>query len=289
MFDVRAERDDVTITDLTVNVSKTGSGAANASSTAYLYEGSTEIDNAPISNGTATFSNLDYTVPRDTTRTLSIRIDVRNANVNSANFTVSVPSSGITAENQIGDQLSSSDITGSATGYTLSVRNAGPEITLVSKSITTSGVPQGSGVNNMSTSSLTATFNVRVRAVGDDVVLGTTASSSPAFGSTTAFRVYRNGAYDASIGSAATSTSFSVPSGATTSGLNNSFMIPEGTEVTIPVTFQILGRRPDGSPLPSGLYSVGFEGFNWQGGGNVNTTNFMAGQVEWRTQDVSFP
>lgn len=289
-FDLRAERADVVVRDLRINISKTGSGTANASSTLYLYEGSTEIDNATVSGNTAVFSDIDYSVPINTTRTLSIRADIRNSDINPATFTASASSSGITAENNLGDRLGTNDVTGSATGYPVTVRNVGPEITLSSASINTNGAPQFGGTSNMSTSTLTATFNLRIRAVGEDLILGTGASTSPAFGSTTAsFQVYRNGAPDESIGSSATSTSFTIPSGANTSGLTNSFRIPEGTEVTMPVTFQILGRRPNGSPLPTGIYSVGFEGLTWQGGGSINTTNFMSGLVEWRTNDVSFP
>lgn len=287
-FDLRAERDDVTVTDFTVNITKTGTGSANASTTLYLYEGSTEIDNAPINGNTAVFRNLDYMIPINTTRTLTVRADIRNSDINNAVFTASASSSGIIAENELGDRLNTNDINGSAIGYPIAVRNIGPEITLSSASITTNGSPQFGGTSNMSTSTLTATFNLRIRAVGEDIILGTTASTSPAFGAST-FRIYRNGAPDDSIGSAATSTSFTIPSGSNTSGLTNSFRIPEGTEVSMPVTFQILGRRPNGSPLPTGIYSVGFEGFRWQGGGTINTTNFMSGLVEWRTSDVSFP
>ncbi len=289
-FDLRAERADIVMRDLRVNISKSGSGSANASSTLYLYDGSREIDNTSVNGDTAVFSNIDYNIPINTTRTLSVRADIRNSDINPVTFSASASSSGITAENNLGDSIDTSDITGSAIGYPVTVRNVGPEISLSSASITTNGAPQFGGTSNMSTSTLTATFNLRIRAVGEDLILGTAASTSPAFGSTSgSFQVYRNGASDNSIGSAATSTSFSIPSGSNTSGLTNSFRIPEGTEVSIPVTFQILGRRPDGSPLPTGIYSIGFEGFRWQGGGTINTTNFMSGLVEWRTSDVSFP
>lgn len=281
-FDIKSERDNVTITDLQVNVSKSGSGTATASSTIYLYDGSTEIDNASVVNGVATFQNLDYTIPQDSTKTLSVRTDIRNANANSATFIASIPSSGIIAENRLGDQLSSGDVSGSAVGYAIGVRNVGSGITLVSKSVTTSGVPQG----NDETSAMTATFNVRVRAVGSDLVLGTPASTTPAFGADS-FVIYRNGIVT-TVGADAKSFSFSTPSGANTSGLTNSFRIPEGTEVTIPVTFQVRGRV-SGSALTSGLYSIGLEQINWIAGDTAQTINFMAGDPDWRTNDVSFP
>lgn len=286
-FDVRAERDDITITDLVVAISKSGSGAATASTTAYLYEGNTEIDSATVaSGGTATFSDVDYVVPRGTTKTLGIRVDIRNANATEARFTGSV--SDITAENAQGTSITES---GTATGYSIGIRNVGPEITLLSSSITTSGVPQSDTANNLSTSTLTATFNVRLRAVGGAITFGTVASSTPAFASsTTGFKVYRDGAFDASIGSAATTTSYSTPSGVTTSGLTESWTLAEGNEVTIPVQFLIVGRRPNGVSLPRGsIYAVGMEGVQWVGPTGTGTTTFMAGESEWRTAGVSFP
>lgn len=290
VFDVKAEKDEVTINDLFIEVAKTGSGAANASSTVYLYDGSTEIDNASVTSGIAYFSDVDYVVPKDTTKTLTVKVDVRSANATVANFVTTASSTGVVAENRIGDSLSASEISGTAVGYQQGVRNVGPEVTLVSKSIVASGAPQGGSSNNLSTSTLSATFTIRVKAVGGDLMFGTAASGTPMFASsTTSFKVYRNGAYDGTLSSSATSTSFTTPSGVTTSGLTNSFTLSEGNSVDIPVTFQILGRNTAGAALTSGLYSVGFEGLQYKANGGSYTTSFMAGEADWRTGDVSFP
>jgi hypothetical protein len=290
VFDVKAEKDNVKITDLVIGVAKTGGGAANASSTAYIFEGSTELDNASVSSsGYANFTDFNYVVPKDTTRTLTVKVDIKTANATVANFVTTASSTGMLAENTAGDSLSSSSKTGTATGYSIGVRNIAPEVTLVSKSIVTNGAPQTSGVNNISTSTLTATFNVKVKALGGDIMFGTAASGTPMFGtSNTFFKVYRNGA-DSGVSSYATSTSYSIPSGVTTAGLTNSFTLSEGNEVTIPVTFQIVGREA-AAPLTSGLYSVGLEGIAYQVvGGAAGTISFMAGETDWRTSDVSFP
>lgn len=288
-FDLKAEKDSVLVTDLQVAIEKTGSGGANASTTVYLFEGSTELDNTTISGNTAIFSDLDYTVPKDTTKTLTVKVDIRSANATVANFIAYATTTGIKAENSMGDSVAAAYKSGSATGYQIGVRNVGPEVTLVSKSITTSGVAQTNG-SPVSTSTLTATFNVKVKAVGGDLMFGTAASGTPAFASsTTSFKVYRNGSYDAALGSAATSTSYTTPSGVTTSVLTNSFTLSEGNEVTIPVTFQINGRNAAGTALTTGLYAVGFEGLQYVANGSVGTINFMAGEADWRTADVSFP
>ncbi len=287
-FDVKAEKDAVTITDAIIGVAKTGAGGANASTTVYLFEGSTELDNASVTAGFANFSDFDYTIAKDTTKTLTVKVDIRDANATLANFVVTASSTGMIAENTTGDSLDASEKTGSAVGYQIGVRNVGPEVTLVSKSVVTNGAPQTSGANNISTSTLTATFNVKVKALGADLMFGTAASSSPMFGTSNAsFKVYRNGA-DSGVSSFATSTSYTTPSGVTTSGLSNSFTLSEGNEVTIPVTFQIVGRGAS-APLTSGLYSVGLEGVAYVANGTAGTINFMAGETDWRTSDVSFP
>jgi hypothetical protein len=281
-FDLKASRDDVTLTDLEVDVSKTGTGGADIS-TVYLYDGSNEIDNASVTNGTATFSNLSYTIPRDSTKVLTVKTDITNADSNAADFIVSIPRDSIVAENSLGDEIT--DITGSATGYQIGVRNVGSEVALLSKSVTTSGVPQGGGANPMSTSAMTANFNVRITATGGDLILGTPASDTPAF-DYNSFVVYQNGIADNSLSPSA--VSFSVPSGANTSGLTNSFRIPEGTTVTIPVTVQLLGRV-SGQALDLGLYSVSLDNMSWSADGLNQNINFMAGDPDWRTNEVSFP
>jgi hypothetical protein len=231
----------------------------------------------------ATFSDFDYVIPRDSTKTFTVKIDVTSANAVDARFygmASTTVAADLVAENSRGDTVTRS---GSATGQTIGVRNVGAEVSLVSKSITTNGAPQTSGSNNIATSSLTAQFVVRVKAVGGALSFGTAASSTPMFDTTTnTFRVYRN-SVNAGISSYATSTDFSVPSGLTVS--NESFTLPEGQTVEIPVTFKIVGRSSTG-PLTDGIYSVNLEGI--QPNARYAST-FMAGEADWRTTGVSFP
>ncbi len=291
VFDLKAEKDDVKITDMDISVVKTGSGGANASTTVYLYEGSTEVDNASLVNSgangsTFTFSDLDYVIPKDTTKVLTIKADIRSANGTVANFVAAASTTGtnaIVTENTQGDSVTES---GSATGYTIGVRNQGLEVALVSKSITTSGVPQTSGSNNPSTSTMTANFNFKVKAIGAAQMLGLTQStSSPFVSSTTSFDIYRNGSVVTDLGSNSTSTAFTVDSICTTSGYTNSCSLAEGTEVTIPVSFQLQGRKSTGAGETIGLYSFGINALYASG----NTINFMDAENDWKTADVSFP
>lgn len=282
-FDVKAEKDAVKITDIRIGVVKSGSGGATAQ-TAYLYDGSTELDNATITSGMATFSDFDYVVARDTTKTFTVKVDIRNANAVDARFYAQASttiSADLVSENSKGDSVTES---GSATGQTIGVRNVGAEVSLVSKSIVTAGAPQTGGSNNIATSSLSAQFVVRVKAVGGPLGFGTAASSTPMFTSTpTTFKVYRNSVEYSSISSYATSTDYTTPSGLTAS--SETWTLPEGQTVDVPVTFKILGRSTT-APLTDGIYSVGLEGIQ----PNARyASSFMAGEADWRTTGIAFP
>lgn len=291
VFDLKAEKDSVKITDMNIAVAKSGTGGATASTTVYLYDGSTELANATVGSlNTAVFSDLDYTIAKDVTKTLTVKVDIRGANTTISNFVASASSTGITDENSKGDSVTDSGI---ATGNQVGVLNVGPEFTLVSKSITTNGVPQANGTTtNVSTSTLTATFNIKVKALGGALEFGTSqATTSPFVSSTTGFTFFVGGASDATIGSQSTSTSITFPSTCTTSGYTNGCSLAEGSEVTVPVSFQIEGRRSTGAVLTTGLYSVGIARLNWTyaANGSASNSTFMSGETDWRTSDVSFP
>jgi hypothetical protein len=239
----------------------------------------------------AVFSDIDVVVPKNTTKTFTVKADMRSANGTVANFVASTTAAMITSENSRGDSVTES---GSATGYQIGVRNAGAEITLISKSITSNGVPQSSTANTFSTSSLSATFNVKIKAVGSSIDLGTVASSAPLFASsTTGFKTYVNGSSSHAAGGAATTTSFSIPTGAgcTTGSLTNGCTLADGSEVTVAVTYQIFGRAANGTTMnPAGLYAVGIEAVQWtNSSGAAQSTTFMAGETDWRTAEVAFP
>lgn len=283
-FDVKAEKDNVIITDLVIDVVKTGTGGATASTTVYLYDGSTELDSATVSSGAATFSDLDYEVPRDSTKTLTVKVDLRNANGTVSNIALDIDTADITAENSRGDSITES---GSAVGETFYVRNVGPQFTLVSKSISKSGTASQS---NTSTSTATALFNVKIKAVGGAITFGTVASATPAFGtSTTYFKSYVGGS--ASTLLVASTTSYSTPSsGVVTAGLTESWTLQEGNEITIPVEFYLEGRTTAGALVTGGSYAIGLEGIKWSTNTtSANTSNFMAGDSDWRTSGVALP
>ena len=297
--DFKAEKDNVTLTDLIVDINMAGDDTATAT-TAWLYDISVspavKVGSATLveltGSDSATFTDIDYIIPVNTTKTLSVRVDIRGVDILPNTFAADIDVADVTSENAAGTGLTES---GTAVGKTITVRKVGPEITLVSKSITTSGVPQNNNAGvNRSTSTLTTTFNLKVKAVGGDILLGTVASGTPIFASSTAsFAIYRNGSFDAGIGSFATSTSYSISTADCTSIGTNSCTLAEGRETTVAVTFMIVGREKDsGLTLTTGgVYAVGFEGFNWTHSTTAGTqrTSFMATSTNWRTADVSFP
>ena len=298
-FNFKAEDDDVLVTDFVLDLVRGGATVATAT-TAYLYDGSTLVGSATVAGTsvtamTATFSDIDWTVPSDTTRTLSIKLDIDDAALAADTFVASTDAGDTTAENSVGDTVTA---TGSADGKTITIRNVGPEITLVSKSITTSGVPQGApAVGLTSTSTLTATFNVRVTALGGDIYLGkiassTSATESPVFektGANNSFTLYKEGV--ASSVNHATSTSYTIPSTCVTATPAETCTLAEGASVDIQVTYLVPGRIAAGTAATSGLYAVGLEKVNWAPAstGAIQSTTFMAGLTDWRTSSVSFP
>lgn len=291
MVQFKAEKDDVTVTDAVVSITRGGNTSTATSSTAYLYDGSTLIGSAVV-NGTsatamtATFTDIDWTIARDTTKTLTVKLDIKDAGSSATTFMVAVTGSSQTAENSTGSTVTP---TGSATSEAVTVRDMGPEITLLSKTIEKGLI--GGGEN--ATSTALAKFTLRVTAVGGDVMFGNAASTTYPMVTnsvlgTPSFVIYRGGA-EVAPGSAST-TSVTVPgSGVVTSGLTNSFTLQDGNTVDIPVSFLFEGRTPAGALITTGSYAVALENINWIAGGSLQTSSFMDGKTSWRTSEVSMP
>ena len=302
VFNFAAGKDNVKITDLIVDLVRGNSNNVATATTAYIYDGSTLVGSATVAGtsvtaSSATFSSIDWIVPADTTKALTFKVDIDSAALLADTYAADIgitttDGTRVVAENSAGSAVTE---TGTAQGKTIWLRKVGPEVTLVSKSIATSGVPQGAPAALLtSTSTITATFNIKIKAVGGTLTLGNVASATPLFASSTAtFKVYRNSTYDGLISSNATSTSYSVPSTCVAeTAAKNGCTLTDGNEVTVPVTFKIEGRTVAGAALTSGsVYAVGFEGIQWFNAtsGSTQTTTFMAGDTDWRTADVSFP
>jgi peptidoglycan hydrolase-like protein with peptidoglycan-binding domain len=287
-IDLKADDDDVTLTDLVVDVTTSGSATTT---TGYLYSGSTLLASDSIdTDGHAgfTFDDVDFTIDDNSTKTLTVKVDVRDAATSATTILADVDTADVTSENSEGDSITES---GSATGETQTVRKVGLELTLVSKSITKGAT---SSQNNYSTSTVEAQFVIRAKAVGGDIILGTAGSTTVPFASNAGGSHDDNATFDVWVGgsqtalSVASSTSVTVPSGVTNE-TSNSFTLQEGNTVEIPVSFTFEGRTVAGALVSLGSYAVGIQQLNWVSSAGIQESNFMDNESAWRTSTVSLP
>jgi len=163
-FNLKTTKDDINISDIK-GVTFTGINP----STVYLVDDGGSV----ISTGSETtsgskiydFSDLDYTVAKDTTKTLSIKIDQNSVTAGTVSVTIAGDSTKIIATKSNGGVLTS--ISGNAESNTASLLPEGPAFTLGIISTTSSNSDTSAG----STSTITATFNIEVTATGDDVYI----------------------------------------------------------------------------------------------------------------------
>ena len=271
-FDVKATKDDMlieTVTDI-MFASSTGNQIPD---TVYLVDDSgTVIGTAtPSSTGTtkgnATFSDLNYTVPKDTTKTLSIKVDDQltvtspTATEDGYTYIVTVTGTSISGSKTNGAAFTG---TGTATSNAAYVYGEGPVFTLAS--ITTANT-QGSYSGASST--LTATFNIQVAAVTGDVYI--TASTTDPFivetvMSGTHYRL--------------TDVNFVQPSG--TVAVGTTYKIAAGTSANFAVTANTTNSSVTrGGP---GTYDIRIKGIAW---GHISadpvsaSSSYMDGESTW--------
>ncbi len=306
-MNLKAEKDDVLLTDVIVNIQKTGTGSASTSA-AYLYDGSTLVGSATSQNFNAqasvTFTDIDYKVLKNTTKVLTFQVDVVDATIANSVFSASSTASQLTAENMRGTAITES---GNAIGESIGTRKIGPEFTLVSKSITYGGAPGFSGA----TTTAKADFVIRMKAVGGDIVFGDSASTTyplvvlgtPLDQSASSSVIYRGGALvsgtvsTASLTYVGSSTAITVPAGPTAT-TTNSWTLAEGNTVDIPVSM-VFNSRSCESPgtgacgdVTTGAYAVQINRLLWSTASDIGerqVTNFMADNSAWRTGTVTLP
>jgi len=202
---------------------------------------------------------------------LTVKFDVRNAVSTSQPVTISIASANVTSENTLGDDIRA---TGSATGEQMNVKKSGAAITLVSKS---SAVSKTTDTSGNATTTLSATFVINVKASGQDVVMGTVASTTAPFATTSSFTVYKNGVDQATTTyNAPMVVSFATPSdGVTVSG--SSFTLADGNDVNVTVVAKILVS----GTASNNDYAIQVK--------NILGSTFMASQSSWRTDATVLP
>ena len=308
-MNLKAEKDDVLLTDITVNLQKLGAGSASTSA-AYLYDGNTLVGSATSLNFNAqnsvVFTDIDYKVLKDQTKTLTFSVDVVDATIANSVFSASSTASQLTAENMRGTSITES---GNAIGESIGTRKIGPEFTLLSKSITYAGAAGFSGA----TTTAKADFVIRMKAVGGDIVFGDSASTtcplvtlgvSPcAVASASSTAIYRGGAEvsgtvsTASLTYVGSSTAITVPAGPTAT-TTNSWTLAEGNFADIPVSMVFNSRSCEASgvggcgDITTGAYAIQINRLQWTTAADVgerHVTDFMNGNSAWRTGTVTMP
>jgi peptidoglycan hydrolase-like protein with peptidoglycan-binding domain len=281
VFDVNAQNDNLHLHEVKVNLGTSGTGSINV---AYLYQGSTQILSASVSNGVADFNNITdgtngASIPVNTTVPFTIKVDVTGVTSSANPFNVTAMSSStiITAYNSIDSAATAS---GNAIGNTQTVASIGPLFTLSgTPTITKSNITAGG--SSVTTFQYTATFNVNVQAIGTNVELGLPASTTAAFGTSTTSitlaQIYQNGI----ASSTATSTSpliaaYSQPTGTTLDGAS-SFVVSRNQSITIPVSYSFTVTSPNAN-----VYAIQLQGIN----ASTGFINFMANQPAWRTTNI---
>lgn len=196
-FNLKATKDNLLLDQIKNIAFKTGSNYVSPT-TVYL------VDDAGTTIGTATpdkdeevdFTDLDYAIAKDTTKTFSIKVDQTSVSTGKTmRVTVTGDATNIVAEKSNGALVTNDYISGSAASYDAYIYTVGPEMALSSQSTT----QQNDATSDQSgTSTVTTVFNIQVTAKGGDVYL-------PATG---AFGIKANNT------SAVTQISYTKPSGA---------------------------------------------------------------------------
>lgn len=261
-FDLKATKDDLIVDE----INDVDFGASQIPSTAYVVDDGGTVIGTISPSGTATendFTELDYTIAKDTTKTLSIKIDdtlaAPNANTRVSaddgdTYTVAIGTGKVGFTKSNGTTGTS---TGTATSNVAYVYAEGPEFTLTNITTTNTQAPFDGASSTMS-----ATFNIQVKAVNGDVYLG----------NSSAFTV------ESSIGGA-TSTVADVtyvqPSNTVAEG--SAYKISEGNTATFAVNATISNGGV------AGTYDIRIAGITW---GHVSGTlnvlsSYMNGEAAW--------
>lgn len=187
-FTMRARGSNIKIEDLPITLSVTGASDVDAiANTLYAVIGNkrySESVSTSAANATVVFNNINYTVEKGDTVTVSIRADINDLEPGifseGDTLTASLTASNrnaIVAEDQTKEDLDPSDMTGTALGNTFAFYDTGIDVRLISATET---LTANDGANNDS-----GTFRIRYRVTAFD---GTVyVSDTPA--ATTAYQI----------------------------------------------------------------------------------------------------
>jgi len=284
VFGVNAQGDSLHLHNVSVNINTNGSTVGASVNAAYLYQGSTPIMSAAVTNGVATFNNIpDGTVgasiPVNTTVPFTVKVDVTGPSNASFAENVIASTSAMTIYNSADSQVS---VNGVATGNMQTVEGEGAVFSLSGTPSITKVVSNSDQAGN-ATDTYTATFNVTVQAIGTNVNIGLPASTTNAAfraDSNTVLAVYKNGSSD-TLSNYSPVVSYSQPTNTTLTSNGTSFQLGINQSVTIPVTYSFQVKNPGAN-----VYGVQLNGISWNSAAGNATSTFMTGQTLWRTSSI---
>jgi len=263
-FNLKTTKDDINISDIK-GVTFTG---INPSTVYLVDDGGSVISTGSMISATTTtatydFSDLDYTVAKDTTKTLSIKIDQNSVTAGTVKVLIEGTPSKIVATKSNGGALTA--ISGNAESYMAYLLPEGPVFTLGAISTTSSNSDTAAGAS----STITATFNIQVTATGDDVYI-------PATG---AFQI------ESSNGTILTQISYTKPTGTDDAIIGSTayFKVPQDSTATF-----VVNATKTGLTGYNYLYvtQVGwgiYEGTN-NADFSTKTSTYMADGADWKSE-----
>jgi hypothetical protein len=298
-FDLKATKDNVLIDTISNVVFTTdNSGTYQVPDTAYLVDDSGNVVGTatPVActtpasvcqsgAGVANFTDLNYTIAKDTTKTFSIKIDDKLGDVNATTrvaaedgrkYVVTVNGTGITGEKSNGSSITGSNTAASNAAF---VYGEGPVFTLgeINPSNT-----QGSFSGASST--ISDIFNIQVAAVTGDVYMSATGTQSFVIKSVTGSNTdtVTNVTYPAPTN--AVLVSVTTPTGGI---LGNTYKITAGTTAS----FKVSATQSTGSTVGghgAGTYALNIDTIRWghtaasvTATGTSVLSNYMATDSSW--------
>ena len=264
-FDLKASKDDLIIDEIL----DVDFGASQIPATAYVVDdGGTVIGTISPSAtaGNNDFTELDYTISKDTTKTLSIKVDdtlaapdttTRVSADDGNTYTVAIGTGKVGFTKSNGTTGTS---TGTATSNVAYVYAEGPEFTLTNITTTNTQAPFDGASSTMS-----ATFNIQVKAVNGDVYISAT--------TTDAFLI------DSVVGGASTrlgDVTYVQPTNTVLVG--GTYKVSEGNTATFAVT----ATATNGGT--AGTYDIRVNSIKW---GHLSTdpigvtSDYMNGEAAW--------
>ncbi len=281
---------DVLVDELPITITTSADSLSAVASTLTLKIGGEEYtesvgancstDCATVQTATVTFDNLDFTIDSEDTVEFEILADINdieNTGVTATDFDegdtllaslTSTNRGEIDSENEEGDQLTSSEKTGTATGEAQELRSNGIQLTLVSATASSSN----STTNDQDTATFTIKF--KVTAVGDSVYVSTVASTAGS-----ANNVYT---VDYSGTSTLTDVSSVMTNNTDTDLSGGLWYIEEGSPETL--TMQVL-RAPSAT---DDLFRAALSSLKWNTTGSTTTFNSYTSNLDdFKTDYVS--